>query len=249
MGQPGAPPFGAPGGAPQFGANPQFGTPGFTAPSGGGFLAKAAMAVVPFLCILGFVAWKFVIPMVRGGSSGFGGPIAKRDLEKEGIDIKAASPDALIAAMQKRAVKWKGDAQFYSINILGLKPDGTVDLENSSSNITIEFFSPQLVGSILQKQREDSIRKYVINKYKIDEQVWGVKKQHKDVPGTPIPKCPQKDVAKALGEKGFKDGTAHVTLDPGFAFATDGLSFNIHVDSPKLHIYMGIDDCKILKQM
>jgi hypothetical protein len=204
---------------------------------------------VPVLAILAFVGWKFILPAVTGGSVGGSGD-AKKELKKEGIDFEAANPDELITAMQKRAKKWRKDAEFYAVSINGFKNDGTIDFSSDSSTMTIEFFSPKLVGSTSSKDRDEGMRKYVINKYKVDEQVWGVKKRYTDVPGTPVPKCTGKQLGKILKDKGLKSkDTALVSLDPGFAFATDGLSFNINVTTPKLHIYVDINDCKILKEL
>jgi hypothetical protein len=42
---------------------------------------------------------------------------------------------------------------------------------------------------------------------------------------------------------------ATISLDPGFAFATDGLSFNVNVQEPKLHMFLDIDSCDIIKEM
>ena len=55
-------------------------------------------------------------------------------------------------------------------------------------------------------------------------------------------------IGKLLGEKGLgPKGTAQVTLDPGFAFATDSLSFNVNVTDPKLHLFLDIDSCKVIR--
>ena len=213
-------------------------------------MPKLAAGIVPVLGILAFVVWRFVLPGVTGGSVGGGGGDAKRELKKDGISFEAANPDDLIGAMQKRAKKWSKDAEFYAVSINGLKNDGTIDFSSDSSVMTVEFFSPKLVGSGSKSDRDKGMRKYVVNKYKVDEQVWGVKQRYTDVLGTPIPKCKGKQIGKLLKDKGLKgEDTALVSLDPGFAFATEGLSFNINVNNPKLHVYVDIDSCKVLKEL
>ncbi len=204
---------------------------------GGGALAQGVFGIeIP------------IIGRYIGGSGGSGN--AKRALDKIGVDYEAANPNDIIKGMRKRAKKWRKEAEFYSVSINGLKSDGTIDFSKDNSTMVVEFFSPKLVGSTSKSKREKSIRKFVINKYKVAEQVWGVKKRYPDVPGTPIPECQLEEVGKLLKERGMKGKkTATVSLDPGFAFATDGLSFNINVTSPKLHLFVDIDSCEVIKEL
>jgi hypothetical protein len=108
-----------------------------------------------------------------------------------------------------------------------------------------------MVGSTSEKTRKESLRKFVINKYNVKEEIWGVKKRYTDVPGTPVPKCKIKKIGAILKDKGLKgDDTASLNLDPNFAFATDGeASFNINVQKPRLHLFVAIDSCKIIKEL
>jgi hypothetical protein len=246
-------------GGPGMGTPGPMGTPGEIPPppssSSGGGVNKLGVAFgVLMVLVLGGVVvadkvFGVEIPFVHDWLSGGGGTSPDQISFKDwGIDKKAADPDKLIAEAGKKARAWRKDAKFYSVNILGLRADGTVDFGAGSSVVTIEYFSPALVGSTSPKDQKDSIRKYVVNSTGIDEQRWGVKQRYTDVPGTPVPKCTSKQIGKVLGEKGLgPKGTAQVTLDPGFAFATDSLSFNINVTEPKLHLFLDIDSCKVIR--
>jgi len=184
------------------------------------------------------------------GGGGSSKAKAKRELDRMGVDYEAANPNDIIKGMKKRAKKWRREAEFYSVSINGLKSDGTIDFSKDGSTMVVEFFSPKLVGSTSKSSRKKGIRKYVISKSNVGEQVWGVKKRYPDMSGTPIPECELTEVGKLLKERGMKGKkTASVSLDPGFAFATDGLSFNINVTSPKLHLYVDIDSCEVIKEM
>jgi hypothetical protein len=209
------------------------------------------MAVVIGGVVLAQNVFGIEIPIIGrfiGGRGGGGS--AKRELDKIGVEYEAANPNDIIKGLKKRAKRWRKEAEFYSVSINGLKSDGTLDFSTGKATMVVEFFSPKLVGSTSKSNRKKSIRKYVINKYKVTEQVWGVKKRYPDVPGTPIPECQLTEVGELLEERGMKGKkTASVSLDPGFAFATDGLSFNINVTSPKLHLFVNIDSCEVIKEM
>ena len=54
-----------------------------------------------------------------------------------------------------------------------------------------------------------------------------VKERYTNVPGTPVPKCAPAGLGKLFADRGLgPSDTFQVSLDPGFAFATDSLSFN-----------------------
>ena len=55
---------------------------------------------------------------------------------------------------------------------------------------------------------------------------------------------------KLFAERGVsKTNTFLVSLDPGFAFATNSLSFNCQTSKgKKVHVYLHIDSCKVLKE-
>lgn len=268
----GPPGFGVPGAPAGFappGAPPGLGglTPGFPGPMGAhqavapgpssssGGTSKIGMifGILMVLVIGGVVLADKVfgveIPFVHDWLAGGGGS-SSISFKDWGLDKKAADPDKMIEEAGKKARKWKKDAKLYSVNVLGLKTDGTVDFSKDGSVVTIEYFSPSMVGSSSTKNLKDSIRKYVANSVGIDEQRWGVKERHDNVPGTPVPKCKAKQIGKLLGGKGLSSkDTAHISLDPGFAFATDGLSYNVLVDKPKLHLFVDIHSCDVLKEL
>ena len=269
---PGTPPFpgyGAPGGQP---SPPTYQPPaGHQPPTGyqapppapakrGGGLAR----VLPVLMAVGFgllgtaavvaqTVFGIEIPIIgkllAGGGSG-GGPSAEAELKRLGVSYEAADPNAIVDKLEGRARKWRKDARFYALHINDMSGDGTIDFSSNSPTMTVEFFSPSLVGSASSVDYKKGIRKFVINHYKLDEQVWGVKEPVKDVPGTPIPKCKMPELMKTLASEGVtKSSKILVSLDPGFAFATKGLSLNVQSQNPKLHVYVDIDSCAIIKKM
>ncbi len=179
------------------------------------------------------------------GSSGSG----KSSFKRFGINGKKTNPDKVIAKLAKRARKWRRDAKLYSITILNMKTDGTCDFLKGGSIMTIEFFSPALVGSSSVTKRKKSIKKYLFNSVGFREEMWGVKKAYPNVPGTPIPKCSAKQIGKIMKSKGVT-GTFQATLDPGFAFATKGLSYNVQTSKGKrVHVYLDIHNCAVLKEL
>lgn len=185
----------------------------------------------------------------KGGSSS--GPNAKAELEKLGISYEKADPNEIVEKLHARAKKWRKDAKLYKIHINDLQSDGTLDFSTKKPTMTVEFFSPSLIGSGSSAKYKKGIRKFVINYVKIDEQVWGTKKSYPDVPGTPIPKCKMKDLTKLLKDKGKKltdKSRMSVSLDPGFSFATKGLSLNVNGKDPKLHVFADIHSCEIIKE-
>jgi hypothetical protein len=199
-----------------------------------------------------FVAIAFVVfrVVLHGAIPGVGGGTVPGNtpLSEVGIEEKAADPDKMIANTRARAKKWKSDAEFYSINVLGLTSAGVVDLDNDSSVVTVEFFSPSAAGSNSPSERQNAIVKFTFNKYGMNQEVWGVKERSDHVPATPTPRCAAKQIGQILGQKGLQPGKpAHISLDPAFAFATDKVSYNVNVDDPKLHFFIDINTCAILK--
>ena len=60
-----------------------------------------------------------------------------------------------------------------------------------------------------------------------------------------------KDLTKLLKDKGKKltdKSRMSVSLDPGFSFATKGLSLNVNGKDPKLHVFADIHSCEIIKE-
>jgi hypothetical protein len=271
-GQPGMPgAYGAPlGGQPgmpgAYGAPPggQLGMPGAAgAPPGGqlgmpgaaggfpmgGFPGMAGARKPPSMfAIFGGVALTVIGGIAYGVFRAYVGFAAKpghASTSSLGIDEKAADVDKMIAAVRSLAKKWRPDAEFYSVNVLGLGPSGTVNLTDSGSVVTIEYFSPSAVSSPSSSVRSDSIKKFNFNSVGLDYSViWGVKERQEHVPPTPIPSCTAKQVAAALAAKGLKAGkTAHISVDPTFSFATKELSWHAMADEPKIDAWLSIASC------
>jgi hypothetical protein len=163
-----------------------------------------------------------LVAVVAGGAS-FGwryflGTPGREKLSAVGIDKKKGDPDRMIIAAKAYATKWKSDAGFWSINILKLRSDGTVDL--SDSNVVVEYFSPSAVSSTSQKTRDDSIKKfnYIGDDINYSDK-WGVSKRYDPPPRpTMIPTCTAKMLAQKLGTLGIlkPGGTVHAQIDPAF---------------------------------
>ena len=86
-------------------------------------------------------------PVLRRRKRGSSGPNAKAEFKKLGISYEKADPNKIIAKLEKRAKKWRKDAKFYSMHINELQSDGTLDFSSKKPTMTVEFFSPSLVGS------------------------------------------------------------------------------------------------------
>ena len=241
----GAPaPYGAPPGAP--GAPPQgpggYGVPpgapppvammapqgmrgaAVQSPGGGATLKAVGGAVLAIVAGLAYAGVKLFLPK-RGIES----------VSNLGIDKKKADPDKMIAGAAAYAKKWKSDAGFWSVNILALGADGTVDL--TSSNVVVEYFSPGAISSVLPSTRDDSIKKFnFIDGNMQYKDVWGVRKQYNPPPHpTPIPSCTAKMLAATLVKQGIlKTGASlHVSIAPEFsdAWIVQTPSKPLHFDS------------------
>ena len=245
----GGPPMGAPMAPMSPPANAFPPGPGRSAPAPSGNLAFKLIPVVIALFVISSVGWYVVYPLVTGTPDSGTSKLedeARAEVKKLGTKYEAANPNTLIKNLKKRAKKWRKDARFYAFHINGLKNNGTIDL-SKSGNMTVEFFSPALISSSKKSKRDKAMRKYVVGKYKVEEEVWGVDKRYdKDIPATPTPKCKFKKVGKFLKKKGMKKKkqTASVSLDPKWANLTKGLKFNINVSKPKLHLKLDIHSCK-----
>lgn len=268
-GMPAQPGYGAPaGGAPGMPAQPGYGGPGYGPPPAGmpgapgapgmgaygmpgGFGAMGGAKKPPVAAIFGSVALAVVASVGYGVFRAVIRPSRPGhvSLSSVGIDEKTADPDKMIAAVRPLAKKWRADAELYSINILGLRTTGTVDLSEGGSVVTIEYFSPAAVSSPSTTVRKDSIKKFIFNSAGVDySAIWGVRERQSNVAPTPVPSCTAKQVAAALAGKGLKAGkTAHLNLDPTFSFATKELSWHAMADEPKLDAWYSIATCAVTK--
>jgi hypothetical protein len=213
-GAPGGPPMGA---APPpmggFGGMPQPGTT-FNRSGGGGSggMIKAIGGGVGTVILL------IVVAFLKFGLKSAARSQYTESLSSMGINQKKADPDKMIAAARAYALKWKSDAGFWSVNILKLGSDGTVDL--TKSNVLVEYFSPSAVSSPLSSVRDDSIKKFNFNDSTMNyKDKWGVRKQYSPPPRpTAIPGCTAKQLAAKLGSMGLlkPGGTVHAQIDPAF---------------------------------
>ncbi len=273
FGAPQQPSFGAPqqpsfGGAPQqpsFGGAPQFGgapsNPYGAAPGGyaspGGFqqpayaasaASKGGMLKV-ILPVIGVIAVACIGAIARSGVSNFARP-GHRSLSSKNIDEHAADPDAMIRAAGELARDWRSDAVFSSININGLTTAGTVDLSNSSHTVTIEYFSPARVSSYIERERNDSIKKFTFTSSGIDyNTVWGVRRRVERPTATPTPTCGTRQLGAFLTQQGVPaTADLHVQYDPQFSFAVNGaLAWHVTSSAPVFDRWFDVGACTFLR--
>ena len=211
----GGPPMGGPpmGGPPMGGGFPM---PAMTTRSGGGFGSGGMLKAIGGG--VGTVILVIIIAFAKFGMKSATKSTTSESLSSLGIDEKKGDPDKMIAAARAYALKWKSDAGFWSVNILKLRADGTVDLTNS--NVVVEYFSPSAVSSPLQSVRDDSIKKFTFQNGDMDYRIiWGVRKQYKPAPRpTAVPGCTSKALATKLVSMGLlkPGGSVHAQIDPAF---------------------------------
>jgi len=154
-----------------------------------------------------------------------------------GIDPKSADPAKMIEGTRALARKWRSDAEFYSINVVGLKSDGTVDLKDGGT-VTITFYSRSGVTSSSANARKDSVKKFVFNDDRVDyTAMWGTKKPWKGVTPTPTPTCNGKKLSKAMKDDDVSlDKGAVLSIDPRWGFAW-------HVVSGSSNLWYDLEDC------
>ena len=93
--------------------------------------------------------------------------------------------------------------------------------------------------------RSDSIKKFTFNSAGLDySTIWGVKERQEHVSPTPTPaSCTAKQVAGLLAGKGLKSGTAHLSIDPAFSFATKEPAWHAMASDPKIDAWYTIAGC------
>lgn len=177
-------------------------------------LVRMAISIVVVLIFVG-------VGVSTAGWRYFGSAPGRASLSSVGIDKTKADPDRMISSAQSYAKKWKSDAAFWSINILALRADGTVDLSNS--NVVVEYYSPSSVASASKTVRDDSIKKFnFVDGNMLYGDKWGVTKRYDPAPSpTKIPTCTAKLLAAKLLALGIlkPGGTVHAQIDPAFGDA------------------------------
>jgi hypothetical protein len=247
--------FGAPQQQGGFGAPQQqggFGVPaGYNLPPGmGGYgqqappkTASAARFLVPIIGL-------FVLVCVASFAIVGARALSKTGLKKYDIEAEHADPDAAIRAAGDIARGWQPDAVFQSINIVGMRTDGTVDLSNSSNSILVEYFSLARVSSFVEAQRRDSIKKITFRSTGATHNiVWGVRRRVERPSATPFALCTARQLGALLAQQGVPP-TALLTVqyDPQFALAVNG-AFAWHVTSsaPVLDRWYDAGSCTFLR--
>lgn len=199
------------------------------------------------LPVIGVIAVACLGAMAKSGLKSFASP-GHRSLSAYNIDEHAADPDAMIRAAGELARSWRSDAVFSSININGMRTGGTVDLSNSSSTVTVEYFSPSRVSSYLERERRDSIKKYTFTSSGIDYRTtWGVRRRVERPTPTPTPVCNTRSLGALLAQQGVAPTTdLHVQYDPQFSFAVGG-ALAWHVMAPSVDRWYDAGTCMFLR--
>ncbi|MEO7097430.1 MAG: hypothetical protein ABI175_29485 [Polyangiales bacterium] len=166
-------------------------------------------------------------------------PKGHESAKSMGLDPKKADPDAMIEKTQTLARKWRPDAEFLAMNITGMNPDGTIDL--SAHNVIIEFFSPSRVQASSANGRTDAVKKFNFNDDDVNyKDVFDATNVWTDVKPTPH-ECTVAKVTKIIKKKGFKSGTAQITLDPKVGFA-----WHVLASGAKINAWYDLETCEEL---
>lgn len=165
-----------------------------------------------------------------------------------GIKKKSANVDELIGKLESHARKWRRDATWWGLSMYGVRPDGTVDLTDNGGAAKVKFVSAKGVQSAAKRVRKDSIKEYsMTRKGARSNKMIGAKKPWKNFQPIGIPNCKVNDLVKALGARGFKDGTVRVGFDTKFAFGT-GWAWTVDSKDKKLAGFYSMDDCSFIKE-
>jgi hypothetical protein len=169
-------------------------------------------------------------------------------LSSIGVNAEHADPDAMIAGLAGPAKSWKKDAVWWSINVLGLRADGTIDL-TSGGVAQVSYASPSAAGSHLKKERDDSVKEYAVNSTGASSnQLIGFTEVIENFEGPALPGCSIKQVAKILATKGLTGTkTAHVNFDRQFSSMVGVDAWHVLGDDPQLNLWINLADCSIVK--
>jgi hypothetical protein len=170
------------------------------------------------------------------------------NLSRVGIDKKSAQVDTMISAMEGHAQKkWRKDATWWSVNVHGVRPDGTVDLTSSGGTATLTYVSKAGVTATSKRKREDSLKEYSMSGTGArSNKIISAKKAWTGFEPLPVPGCLVGDVVAVLNQRGFSSGTVRVSFDPKFGFAS-GWNWRVWSDDAELQGYYSMDDCSYSK--
>jgi hypothetical protein len=210
----------------------------------GSIRMKAILLVVVVLAA-GIVA---VVLKVRKGPGTAKGNIAYASLS---LDRDHADPDQMITALAGKATGWKKDAVWWSINVIGLRSDGTVNLGDGGT-AKVTYISPDAVQSLVKKVRKDSLKEYNLGMAGVrSDMMVGADEPWKGVRPPALPSCSIKQVAALMADKGLVKGkTIRVNFDPQFARmsgAPDVDSWHVVGEDPKIDMWLSMTDCAVTK--
>lgn len=242
----GPPPQGAPPAQPRgpSGAAPGWGNIARHAGGGGGpSKLKVIGAVAGSLLLAALVFGGYHLKDKFLGKRTSKGAISYRAL---GLDLDAAPADQVIGALEAEARRrWKRDASWWSVNLMRVRPDGTLDM--SQSNGALQFVSASGVQALAKSRRKDSIKEYSLSPTGArSTKMIGAKDPWKGFEPLPVPGCKIADLVKVLGARGFADGTVRITFDPKFGFAS-GWNWRVWSKDDALSGYYSMDDCAFSK--
>ncbi|MCE9579400.1 MAG: hypothetical protein K8W52_40130 [Deltaproteobacteria bacterium] len=166
-----------------------------------------------------------------------------------GLDAAHADPDVMITALAGPAKAWKKDAVWWSINVLGLRADGTVDL-TAGGVAQVAYASPSAAGSHAKKTRDDSVTEFNVTEQgaRTSNQLIGFTEVIENFEGPDLPKCSVKQVAAILAKRGLSGTkTVHLNFDLQFSSMVGAEAWHVLGDDPQLNLWISTADCSIVK--
>lgn len=164
------------------------------------------------------------------------------------INPKSAHVDQVIGALESRARRsWRRDATWWSLNMYGVRPDGTVDLDKGGGAAVVKFVSASRVQALSKRKRKDSIKEYKLTPRGVkSDKIISATKPWKGFEPLPTPGCKIANLVAALGKKGFTDGTVRISFDPKFGFAS-GWNWRVFAKGKPYEGYYSMDNCQFSK--
>lgn len=181
----------------------------------------------------------------------FGPKTARGAISYAALDLDRKSPhvDQVIGALESYSRRrWRRDATWWSLNVYGVRPDGTVEIGNSGGGAIVRFVSASKVQAASKRGRKDSIKEYKLTPRGVkSDKIISAKKPWKGFEPLPTPGCKIADLVAALGKKGFTDGTVRISFDPKFNFAATW-SWRVFAKGKPYEGYYSMDSCAFSKR-
>ena len=162
-----------------------------------------------------------------------------------GIDNENAHVDKVVDALLRHAKKrWRRDATWWSLNIHGVRPDGTVDLTaDRGGGATIKFVSGRRVQAASKRGRRDSIKEYSLTRRGVrSNKIISARKPWKGFKPLPMPQCTIAALVAEMGRRGFSSGMVRISFDPKFGFAS-GWNWRVYAEGKPYAGYYNMDTC------